>query len=382
MTAPIYVEVFPLLVPKLTGIGRFSCRLVQALNRLAPLRLTTFLDPRTQVVHELNCDLMRGQQIELGVGEVAQTDTNLPDWVAELCQRPKRPYDSGEAERHTGIYTWTRPSERHFGREIAILYDFTPLVVPWTHLAWLREGFYRQLAATARCEKVLAISHCTKADAAWLSAINEHDIEVAYPGPSQCLATHAHAPDVSRRSNAMLIVATREPRKNGDFLLEWFLNTEVLPDDFELWWAGPEGWLWEGPQAVRENPRFERVKFLGMVSDAELCRLYREVTFTVYPSLYEGFGFPVLDSLLHDAPVLASYNSSLAELEGSGVFYFDPCDMTTLDEAYRQMVAARPIAIDHERLGGRFAWEVLAEKALSLAVWPDPLQAALPRKAA
>lgn len=367
MTAPIYVEVFPLLVPRLTGIGRFSCRLVQALNRLAPLRLTTFLDPRTQVVHELNCDLMRGQQIELEVGELGRTDDNLTDWVTALCQRPKRPYDAGEAERHTGVYTWTRPSERHFGREIGILYDFTPLVVPWTHLAWLREGFYRQLAATARCEKVLAISHCTKADAAWLSAIREDDIEVAYPGPSQCVARHAHAEQVVRRSNAMLIVATREPRKNGDFLLEWFLNTSVLPDDFELWWAGPEGWLWEQPEAVRENPRFERVKFLGMVSDGELCRLYREATFTVYPSLYEGFGFPVLDSLLHDAPVLSSYNSSLAEFEGAGVFYFDPCDIATLDEAYRQMVASRPIAIDHEDLHRRFAWETLAKKTLSLA---------------
>jgi glycosyltransferase involved in cell wall biosynthesis len=367
MTAPIYIEVFPLLVPKLTGIGRFACRLVQALNRLAPLRLTTFLDPRTQVVHELNCDLMRDQQIELGVGQVTAPDTDLADWVLELCRRPKQPYDRSEAERHTGIYTWTRPSERRFGREIGILYDFTPLIVPWTHLAWLREGFYRQLAATALCEKVLAISHSTKADATWLSAIDEDDIEVAYPGPSQCLAEHAHAGHVTRRSNAMLIVGTREPRKNGDFLLEWFLTTSVLPDGFELWWAGPEGWLWEGPQAMRENPRFHRVKFLGMVSDAELCQLYREVTFTVYPSLYEGFGFPVLDSLLHDAPVLSSYNSSLAELEGCGVFYFDPCDLAALDEAFLQMVAARPIAIDHNQLRQRFAWETLAARAFSLA---------------
>lgn len=367
MTAPIYIEVFPLLVSKLTGIGRFSCRLVQALNQLAPLRLTTFLDPRTQVVHELNCDLMRDQQIDIGVGEVVRTDADLGEWVLELFRRPKRPYDRDEARRHTGIFTWTRPSERHFGREISILYDFTPLVVPWTHLAWLREGFYRQLAAMTLCEKVLAISHSTKADAAWLSAIPDENIEVAYPGPSQCVGQHAYVGNVVRRANVMMIVGTREPRKNGDFLLEWFLTTKVLPDDFELWWAGPEGWLWEGPQAMRDNPRFARVKFLGMVSDAELCRLYREATFTVYPSLYEGFGFPVLDSLLHDAPVLASFNSSLTELEGSGVFYFDPCDLESLDDAYRQMIAARPIVLDQSDLRRRFAWEVLAQRTLSLA---------------
>jgi glycosyltransferase involved in cell wall biosynthesis len=365
--AAIYLEVFPLLVPKLTGIGRFSCRLIQSLNRLAPLRLTTFLDPRTQLVHELNRDLVRGQQIDLDVGEAVESEANLSEWVVDLCQRPKRTYDEAEAGRHTGIYTWTRPDERRFGREIGIFYDFTPLIVPWSHTAGLREGFHRQVTASSLCEKVIAISECTKADASWLSAVPEHDIEVAYPGPSQCVAAHAHAGPVARRRNAMLIVATREPRKNGDFLLDWFLNTAVLPDDFELWWAGPAGWLWEGPQAAEENPRFNRVKFLGMVSDAELCRLYREAAFTVYPSLYEGFGFPVLDSLLHDAPVLASYNSSIAELEGPGVFYFDPCDVATLDAAYRRMVASQPVAIDHGRLRRRFAWESLARTVLSLA---------------
>lgn len=367
MTAPIYLEVFPLLVPKLTGIGRFSCRLVQALNRLAPLRLTTFLDPRTQLVHELNRDLMRGQEIEIGVGEVTETAANLTDWVLELCRRPKRAYDEAEAQRHTGIYTWTRPTERRFGREIGIFYDFTPLIVPWSHTAGLREGFHRQVTATAMCEKVLAISQCTKADASWLSAVEEQNIEVAYPGPSQCLTQHAHIGPVTRRTNAMLIVGTREPRKNGDFLLEWFLNTKVLPDDFELWWAGPEGWLWDGPRSASEHPRFGRVKFLGMISDQELCRLYREVTCTVYPSLYEGFGFPVLDSLLHDAPVLASFNSSLAELESSGVFYFDPCEAASLDDAYLQMAAAGQVAIDHDALRRRFNWDALAQRVVSLA---------------
>jgi len=367
MPEPIYLEVFPLLVPKLTGIGRFSCRLVQFLNRLVPLRLTTFLDPRTQLVHDLNRDLMRGQQIEIDVGEVTDVTRNLADWVVEVCGRPKQAYDEATAARHTGLYTWTRPDERRFGREIGVFYDFTPLIVPWSHTAGLREGFHRQVTALAQCEKVLAISECTKADAAWLSAVPQRDITVSYPGPSQCLTEHACTGPVERRKNAVLIVGTREPRKNGDFLLDWFLHTEVLPDDFELWWAGPEGWLWEGPQTAQANPRFSRVKFLGMVSDAELCRLYREATFTVYPSMYEGFGFPVLDSLLHDAPVLASYNSSLVELEGPGVFYFDPCDAGSLDEAYRQMTAARPIAIDRDALHRRFGWDALARTVMSLA---------------
>ncbi|MGH7913271.1 MAG: glycosyltransferase, partial [Candidatus Binataceae bacterium] len=202
---------------------------------------------------------------------------------------------------------------------------------------------------------------------AWLSPVPEEDIAVAYPGPSQCLARHAHREPVERRRNALLIVGTREPRKNGDFLLDWFLNTSVLPEGFELWWAGPSGWLWDGPKGFSGHRRQEQVKFLGMVSDARLCELYQQARFTVYPSLYEGFGFPVLDSLLHGAPVLSSYNSSLAELEGPGVFYFDPCDTASLDRAYLQMAAASPLVIDTAPLYKRFCWDALARVVAGLA---------------
>lgn len=364
---PIYVEIFPLLVPKLTGIGRFSARLVQALNRLAPLRLTTFLDPRTQRVHELIQDLARGQEIALDIGEAGESDDDLCQWVRQLCARPKQPYDEAAAANYTGIYTWSRPAERRFGREIGIFYDFTPLIVPWSHTAGLRDGFHRQVMASRHCAKVLAISHSTKSDAAWLSPVPEDDIAVAYPGPSQCLTAHAHAGPVVRRDNVILMVGTREPRKNGDFLLDWFLSTSVLPEGFELWWAGPSGWLWDGPKDFDDHPRRGQVKFLGMVSDARLCELYQQVTCTVYPSLYEGFGFPVLDSLLHGAPVLSSYNSSLAELEGPSVFYFDPCDADSLDQAYLRMAAAQPIAIDAAPLRERFCWDALARTVVDLA---------------
>ncbi len=367
MTSPIYLEAFPLLAPKLTGIGRFSARLIQSLNRLAPLRLTTFIEPRTARVHSLANDLNRGQEIALEQGVLGDTCDDLVRWARDVCRRPKRTFDADAALQATGIYTWSRQDERRFGREIGIFYDFTPLIVSRTFTPEVRESFHRQVLASRHCQKVLAISHSTRADAAWLSPVPTEDVVVAHPGPSQCLQRHAHAGPVERRRNAILIVGTREPRKNGDFLVDWFLHTRLLPNDFELWWAGPEGWLWDGPNVNRNDPRWKRVKFLGMVSDSRLCELYQQATFTVYPSLYEGFGFPVLDSLLHGAPVLCSYNSSLAELESPGVFYFDPCDTATLDAAYNELSAALPLSIDTDGLRRRFSWDTLAKTVLSLA---------------
>ncbi|HEV3021330.1 MAG TPA: glycosyltransferase [Pirellulales bacterium] len=365
MTAPLYVEVFPLLVPKLTGVGRFAARLLQKLSAWVPLCLTTFVDRRTARVHHMR--MSEGQQIAVDVGALCDEGDDLNAWTDRLFRLPRRPFDASVARRHTGLYLWRRPDERRFRRELGVFYDFTPLIVPWSHTPLLCASFQRTVEAARFCDKVLAISHSTRADAAWLSPVPQDDVVVAYPGPSQCLTRHAHAGAVARRKNVGLIVGTREPRKNGDFLIEWFLKSQRLDDDFELWWAGPRGWLWDAPNVERGNPRLQRVRFLGMVSDARLCELYQQATFTVYPSLYEGFGFPVLDSLLHGAPVLCSYNSSLVELESPGVFYFDPRDTATLDAAFGELASAGQIAIDDADLRRRFCWDTLARTVLWLA---------------
>ncbi len=74
----------------------------------------------------------------------------------------------------------------------------------------------------------------------------------------------------------------------------------------------------------------------------------RTAAWTIYPSLYEGFGFPVLDSLRHGAPVLASLNSSLREFDSPGLQFFDPYDAPTLDEAWRALQAESPTEILQE----------------------------------
>jgi glycosyltransferase involved in cell wall biosynthesis len=175
---------------------------------------------------------------------------------------------------------------------------------------------------------------------------------------------------VARRDNVILVVGMLEPRKNGPFVLDWFADTRVLPPGTELWWAGPPGWLGGRPGARRRWPPGRTVRFLGMVSDRRLCALYRRAAFTLYPSLYEGFGFPVLDSLRHGAPVLSSFHSSLREFAGPqgvqpGVFYFDPCDRASLDDACGELLAAGVARVGRADLG-RFSWDGLARTVLSL----------------
>src|SRR5262249_19974016 len=219
----------------------------------------------------------------------------------------------------TGLSTMLRPPGRHFGRELGLLYDFTPLLLPWTHQRDTCLDFGAFFTETARaCDKLVAISHSTRADARWLCGLPPEDVVVGYPGPSMCVHGHSHPHPVERARDTLLVVSTREPRKSGRFLLEWFFETKVVEAGTRLLWAGSDGWLTDLARRKGVSAGGRRVEFLGMVSDARLCELYRRAALTIYPSLYEGFGFPVLDALRHGTPVLCSHNSSLQEFAGLG----------------------------------------------------------------
>ena len=369
---PLYVAVDPLCSPPLTGIGRFTARLVESLSQLTPLRLVTnFQDDRPcWRFAELRC----GREIRVEQGGIAPADGDLETWTRCLMGRPSVPHDAEFARHCTGLFTMLRPPERHFRRELCILYDFTPLIVNWAHTPLVQARFGAFFSRNLElCDKAVAISHATRADASWLSPLAADDVVVGYPGPSLCVHRHAHATSVRRSRNIILVVSTLEPRKNGRFLLDWFPETDAFGNEMELWWVGPKGWLCDLKQHSRRR-RDRRIRFLGMVSDQRLCELYQQAAFTIYPSLYEGFGFPVLDSLRHGAPVVCSFNSSLQEFGGPGVFYFDPCEKETLDVACRRVLAslADPggLAVDQAELDSRFSWNGLARSVLSLCQSP------------
>jgi glycosyltransferase involved in cell wall biosynthesis len=353
----IYVDASALEEKHLTGMGRFVAQLVQALARRTALGLLTSAG---------------GEYIPIQGADLPESDPDLGNWARQLLRRPRQPLDQRSAKACSAIYTALRPAVRCFRREIGILYDFTTLLLPWTHGQQSREHFGTFFAQTAAlCDKLVAISQSTKRDARWLCAVNNEDIVVGYPGPSLCVHQHACPTPVARRDNVILVVSTLEPRKNAPFLLDWFAATDVLDADTELWWVGAKGWwasrdLVSDLQRRRLGQRGTRIRLLGKVSDRRLCELYQQAAFTIYPSLYEGFGLPVLDALAHGTPVVCSYHSSLKELAGRGVFYFDACDPATLDAACRELLAVQPVSVDREGVRERFSWEKLAQTVQAL----------------
>ena len=366
-STPIYVEISPLLVRQMTGIGRFVARLVESLSRLRPLRLVNTIQGELADNMRLSNALPCGQEIIVPRGSLPPADGDVFRWTRKVIHGPRKAHNVELARRSAAIYTMLRPPERHFRHEMAILYDFTPLVLPWAHVDETKVQFGRLFCESAlSCDHMIAISQATKQDADWMCTAPNERVVVGYPGPSLCVNSHCSQEPVTRRKDVLLVVSALEPRKNGKFLLDWFLNTRALSPQCELWWVGPQGWFFQKLLKTRRRHQGRKINFLGMVSDGALCSLYRQATMSVYPSLYEGFGFPVLDSLRHGTPVLCGYNSSLQEFDGPGVFYFDCCDPHSLDGACGEVLASRRQPLERHDLDNVFSWDVLAQKIVAL----------------
>lgn len=172
-----------------------------------------------------------------------------------------------------------------------------------------------------------------------------------------------------------LCVGTIEPRKNQKALFEALAR---LPGKTPLVLAGGRGWLMEDmARTVNELGLSSRVKLTGYVDDAELAWLYANCLGFVYPSLFEGFGLPVLEAMSLGAPVITSNVSSLPEVAGDAALLVDPLDTQAIADAMARLEGDATLrgelkASGLERAAG-FSWDAAAqvaqecyEKALAL----------------
>ena len=341
----LFVDAEPFSWKWFAGIPRYTARVVMALARTGETR---FFDGDRELIPPPDLTFSQDQDLET--------------WAQRLWKGERIPLRVPERPS-IGLYCSVRSEMRRFPFEVSVVYDFCPSLVSWTLPDDARWGFEKFFSEDLpRSDAALAISHSTKADAAWLSPMPPERIHVRHPGPSLCVERHQFRGEVERSPNIGLAVSTVEPRKNARFLIDWFHKTDALPRDEELWWVGKVGWM-VTPEELTEMSKpagGRHVRFLGNIPDAELCRLYQTASWSIYPSLYEGFGFPVLDSLRHGTPVLTSMNSSLREFNHEGVYFFDPYDPGTLDEAWNRFREAGPAVVSRKQLQERYDWDLVA----------------------
>jgi glycosyltransferase involved in cell wall biosynthesis len=176
----------------------------------------------------------------------------------------------------------------------------------------------------------------------------------------------------------VLAVGTLEPRKNLPRLVEAFtLLDEDLQLRHPLVVVGAQGWR-TGETLAALRSLGDRCMMLGRVTDEELARLYRRCAVFCYPSLYEGFGLPVLEAMAAGAAVVTSPNSSLPEVGGDAVRYADPRDPRSIAEAIGALLISpaqrAELGAAARARSAAFDWDTTAEVVL------DVLRGVAPRR--
>src|SRR3989344_353094 len=227
-----------------------------------------------------------------------------------------------------------------------------------------------------KAKKIIAVSQTTKKDIVKFYHIPEEKIEVIYNGgPSPHSdperAKRGEGEESKKNKKNFLYVGKLQPRKNIDTLIDAYsIFRKNHPED-KLIIAGKKGWLYEHIyKKVEELDLQKEVEFKGYVTDNELAVLYQNAFCFVLPSLYEGFGIPILEAMSFDCPVISSFASSLPEVGGEACLYFDPKDPLELKEKLTLLAENRKLRSDLIKKGGQrirlFSWQKCAKSTLDL----------------
>jgi len=170
----------------------------------------------------------------------------------------------------------------------------------------------------------------------------------------------------------ILAVGVIEPRKNFPRLIDAFGRFRVRTGlDYELVIAGGDGWLSdETYREAERSPFSDSVRFTGYVPDEHLAALYSGAEVFAYPSLYEGFGLPVLEAMACGTSVVCANTSSLPECAGDAALLFPPDDPEAIAETLEQVCANHNLRDDMVRRGAErvaeFQWERAAERLIAI----------------
>jgi len=228
-----------------------------------------------------------------------------------------------------------------------------------------------------RASHLIAVSEQTKRDLVALYHLPPEQITVIYEAAAPHFAPQPPATVAAVRARYglperyVLFVGTLEPRKNLIRLLAAFerLHAEQLTEALVI--VGKKGWLYEDFFAALErSPARPAVLFPGFVPDADLPAFYSGAQVLAFPSLYEGFGLPLLEALGCGTPVVCSNVSSLPELAGDAALLVDPTDVEALTAALRRVLTGADLRADLRERGLRraaqFSWARAAQETLAL----------------
>ncbi|MDQ6663009.1 MAG: glycosyltransferase family 4 protein [Acidobacteriota bacterium] len=257
-------------------------------------------------------------------------------------------------------------------RLTTMVHDMTSWLLPEVHTPGNvanDKAFAENIVKRAR--GVIVPSESSRNDAIRILGLDPARVQVIHHGISD---DYFGNPKLSPAARArykvnrayLLFISTIEPRKNLDRLLDAYAAlTPDIRDEFELIVAGPIGWN-SANTVQRLQSGMPGVRYLGYVPEEHLPGLTAGASIFVYPSLYEGFGFPVAQAMAAGVPVIASNNSSIPEVAGDAARLVDPRSTEEIRASLADLLLSPSIRSHMRDLGReraqRFQWIECARK--------------------
>ncbi len=351
--ATIYFDLSPLHEALWTGIPVVAAGLAGALLETLPRQVRFFLG-YDLVETDAVADALRrntGRFLDRAIEQGHAVAGKLPVGRA--------------AGTTVGFFPSVKPLRRAFDIELSVFHDLSTLTLPQMHLpgnvVYHADSMLADLASN---DLTVTVSEATRADLIAYLGVDPAAVVAAPNGVRWPAWYEADAVNLGGPAGAapyFLILGTREPRKNILKIFEMLERFPALLESHRFVFAGKMGWLEELhalPASLEADVAAGRILFTGFVDEFAKYTLLRHAEATLYPSVFEGFGLPVLESLSVGTPCVASWSSAIPETGGTVCEYFDPLDAADLHRAILALLARRGsgLGLACRRHAAGFTW--------------------------
>ncbi len=354
------------------GIGRYVRELINALAQL-----DHHTDYRLFVAGAKQADL--GEPF--GANFTWKPTSISSKWLARLWHRAQLPLPINTFVGKVDLYHATDfvlPPLSKGIKSVLTVHDLSFVRVPESASPKLKQYLDDIVPRSIqRADHILADSQATKDDMIDLYNTPADKISVLLSGvDARFQSSHQPLATLASKYNFplkpyVLCVGTVQPRKNYERVITACRSLLDAGLDFNLLIAGGKGWL-DAPiyDTINALNMGEKVHFLGFVDDDDLPSLYTHARCLAFPSLYEGFGLPILESMACGTPVLTSNISSLPEVAGDVAITLDPYDVNAISQGLKRLILNSPER-DQRIVNGlnhvkQFTWRRSAEQLLAI----------------
>lgn len=302
------------------------------------------------------------------------------DWLARIWHRLRLPIPVEILTGPVDVFyspDFALPPTRRGTRTLLTVHDLSFVHHPDAFVPALRRYLERVVPRSlGRADLVLADSRHTRSDLIKLFGVRSDQVKVIYPGADSRFHPHVEPSEQDRLRERydigdtpyVLSVGTLQPRKNLARLIQAFARSQGRRHtNAKLLIAGGRGWLYDDI-LVAANAH-DNVRLLGFVEEQNLPTLYRGAALFAFPSLYEGFGLPVLEAMACGVPVICSNRSSLPEVAGEAALLTNPLDVDAMSNAITRALEDSVLRAQMVDRGlaqaANFSWQQSAHQLLS-----------------